>query len=231
MHQLGRGTRREPGGVQRRVLQDFAQRRIRNTLRCRRNQCRTHDAGAVVPRMLASVRQHRHAAHRMADQHDRPARCDHLQHRLQVLTELGDRVGLRRRLSGATVPALIVEDHPDVGTPLLAQPHALKMESAHAQTESVCEHHCQCRILGPDLAHRQGHPVGGGHHAAPVVVQRFEILAGERIVDDRAPGQLPRNRHRGDRADRAQSRGTRQPRIAGARITSAQRFRLRGRSW
>ena len=72
--------------------------------------------------------------------------------------------------------ALVVEHHPDLDPPLLGEPRPLKVEGAHAQTESVREDHGQRRVLGPDLADRQRHPVGGGHHAATVGVEQFEVL-------------------------------------------------------
>ena len=102
----------------------------------------------------------------------RPARRHRLQHGLQVLAQLGQRVGLGRGLTGLAVPALVVEDHPHARTPLIAQPHPLEMERAHAQTESVDEDHRHLRIHRAGLADRQRHPVGGGHDVTAIAVQR-----------------------------------------------------------
>ena len=107
--------------------------------------------------------------------------------------------------------ALVVEDHPDLRTPLVGQPDALKVEGAHTKTESVREHHGQWRVSGTDLAHRQRHPVGGCHHIAAVAVERLEILVDVRVFDYRTPSHRAGHRNPGDGAYRAQARGTCKP--------------------
>ena len=107
--------------------------------------------------------------------------------------------------------ALVVEHHPHLRTPLLGQPCPLKVEGSHAQTEAVREYHGQRSVFGSDLADRQRHPVGGGHHAAAVDVQQLEILAGVGIVGGDPPAHGPGDRHARDRADRGQPGGPRQP--------------------
>ncbi len=79
--------------------------------------------------------------------------------------------------------ALVVEDHSDLWTPLVGQPHALKVKGAHAKTESVREYHGQWRVGGPDLAHRQRHAVGRRHQIAAVTVECLEILVGVGVFD------------------------------------------------
>ena len=225
-HRLGRaagavhGLRgvadREPSGLQGRVLEDLPERRPRNTFGGRGNQRRADDAGGIAPRVLPGVRQHGHAAHRMPDQHHRPLGRRHGEHGFQVLAQLLDGVGVRRGLRRLAVPALVVEHHPDLWAPLLLESCPLKVEGAHAQTESVREHHRQRRVLRTDLTHRQIHPVGRGHHGAAVGVEQLEILALVGIVARGAPGHRPRDGHSGDGAHRSQPRGTRQP--AGVRF-------------
>jgi hypothetical protein len=85
------------------------------------------------------------------------------------------------------VAALVVEDHPDLWTPLIGQPHALKVEGAHSKTEPVREHHGHWRVGGPDLAHRQRHAIGRRHHIAAVAIERLEILVGIGVFDYRTP--------------------------------------------
>ena len=159
---FGRISGGEPRGLQRRIFQDLTQRRRGNALRPLRKSC----AAPTMPvpyrlRELPGVRQHRHAAHRMADQHTGragPSPCSTVS---RSLTELGDGVGARvRRVAGPAVPALVVEHHPDLVTPLLGEPRALKVERAHAQTEAVGEHDGQRRIGGPDLPTARSTPSG-----------------------------------------------------------------------
>ena len=75
----------------------------------------------------------------MPDQHHRAAGGHHREHALEVLAQLFDGVGVRWRLPGLAVPALVVENHADLLTPLLAEPGALKMERSHPKAESVRE--------------------------------------------------------------------------------------------
>ena len=98
------------------------------------------------------------------------------------LAQLLDGVGVRRCLRRLAVAALVVEHHPHLRAPLLFEPCPLKVEGAHPQTESVREHHRQRRLLGSDLAHREIHPVGCGHHGAAVGVEQLEILALVKII-------------------------------------------------
>src|SRR6202012_5028540 len=101
---------------------------------------------------------------------------------------------------------------PDLWTPLLGQPHPLKVERSHAKTEAVGKHHGQWRVGGPDFTHRKVYSVRSGHQITAVTVERLEILVGERVVDHRTPVQH-RMRHcgAGDGADCADSGGTGQP--------------------
>ncbi len=83
--------------------------------------------------------------------------------------------------AGLAVAALVVEDHSHVRPPLLAEPAALKVEGAHAQTESVDEDHGQLRVDRSGFADRQWHPVGRRDDVAAIVVHKIEILIGIRI--------------------------------------------------
>jgi hypothetical protein len=110
------------------------------------------------------------------------------------------------------VATLVVEDHPDLRTPLLRQPDALKVEGAHAKTEAMGEDDGQRRVGGPDLADREVDTVGGGHQIAAVAVERLEIFVRERVVDDSAPVEHRAGHGRpGDGAYRTDSGGTGQP--------------------
>ena len=185
---------------------------------------------------LPGVRHHRHTAHRMADQHDRPARRCHLQHGFQVLAQLGQRVGLGLTFTGLAVPTLVIEDHPHLRTQNLTEPRPLKVEGAHAQTESVGEDHGQRGVHRAGLAHRQRNPVGGRHDLAAIAVQSLEILIGPRIFtrggsfDDRLAG-----RGADEGGDGGQPGAARQPCLAFGRLRGfGQRLtglRPRGRFW
>ena len=140
-------------------------------------------------------------------------------------------LGVSFQLSFAAVAALVVEDHSDLRAPLVGQPHALKVEGAHAKAESVREHHGQWRISRPDLAYRQRHAIGRCHYVTPVAVERLEILVGIRVFDFRLPRHRAGHRDSGDGAHRAQARGTCQPsrqpdpvHVGAVMIFTAQRF-------
>jgi len=188
---------------------------------------------AVLVGELAGVRQHRHAAHRVPDQHDHPAWRDRLQHGFQVVAELGQRVGLGRAFAGAPVPALVVEDHPDLMTQPVGEAGPLKMEGAHAQAESVDEDQGHLRIHRAGFADRQLHPVGRGHLMAAVAVERVEILIGVRVFDfDGALGHRAAGRGSDDGGYRGHPGAARKPSpapVAPAGSVRAQRFRPRDR--
>ena len=84
--------------LERRVLQDLAQRRARNPFGRRGDERRADDAGGIALRELPRVRQHGHAAHRMSDQHHRAPRRHHGEHGFQVLAQL------RRRCRSPVTP-------------------------------------------------------------------------------------------------------------------------------
>ena len=150
VHQLGGRPGGEPNRFQCRVFQQLAQRRPAHPFGGRGNQCRADNPAAVLLRKLPGMRQHRHAAHRMADQHDHPARRYGLQHGLQVLAQLGERVGLGVGLAGLSMPALVVEGHLHVSSPVLGKAPTLKVKGAHAQTESMDEDDGQRSVFRAD---------------------------------------------------------------------------------
>ena len=64
-------------------------------------------------RLLLGQRHDRHAAHRVADQHERAVRRERAQHRGEVVAELVDRAARPRRPLGAPVAALVVDHLPE----------------------------------------------------------------------------------------------------------------------
>ena len=228
--EFGRRSRGAPNSFERRVIQNLPEWRLGHPFGRGRDQRRPGDPAAIVLRELPGMRQHRHPAHRMADQHDRAPRRDHLQHGLQVLAQLCHRVGFRRGFTGPAVTALVIEDHSNLGSPFLGQPDALKVKGAHAKAESVGEHDGQWCVGGPHLAHREGHAVGSGHQIAAVTVECLEILVGIGIVEDGTPSHRAGHSDSGDGAERTHSCSTCQPPcqplvyVGAVNIVTAQRF-------
>ena len=64
-----------------------------------------HDVGVLPDEAID-----RHAAHRVADEHDRPARAGRVEDGREVAAELGDGAVLEGGVAGAAVPALVVAD-------------------------------------------------------------------------------------------------------------------------
>ena len=122
-------------------------------------------------RELTRVGQHRHRTHGVTHQDHRPARNNHLQNGFQIQTQLPDGVGLDRGLRGLSVPALVVEHHPDLITPALGQGGALKVKRSHPKTESMREHHGQWRGHRTDFADHQGGAVRRGDDTSPIGVE------------------------------------------------------------
>ncbi|MDT5247881.1 MAG: hypothetical protein QOJ28_515 [Mycobacterium sp.] len=137
----------------------------------------------------------------MADKHDRSVRRHDRQHGFEVPTELFDGERLRRGIPGLPVAALVVEHHAHLRSPLLDEPHPLKVEGAHAQRESVGEDDRQRSILGPDLADRQRYPVRRGDHATAVRIEQKEVLIGVWVVGGHAAGQRTDRRGTGKSTD------------------------------
>ena len=79
--------------------------------------------------VLPGVRHHRHAAHRVPDEHHRPAGAGGVHDGGEVAAELGHRAVLERRLARAAVPALVVGDDPEAG---VDQGPALQHPALHA---------------------------------------------------------------------------------------------------
>jgi hypothetical protein len=106
---------------------------------------------------------------------------------------------------------MIVEDHPDLRTPLRRQPRPLKVKGAHPQTKAVGEHDGERRIDRPDLPDGKRHTIGRGDHVAAVRAEQAEVLPTVGIVVGGASREGAGYRHPGDAADRGQSGRTRQP--------------------
>ena len=147
----------------------------------------------------------------MAHEHDGSARRHHRQHGLQIPAQLRHGVRIRRRLARLAVSSLVVEDHPNLGAPLLGQPRALKMEGAHAQTEAVSEDDRQTGVLVPHLAHRQRHTIGGGDDDAAIGVEKPEILVFVGVLAADAAAQRAGDRHRRGGSHGGHARRARQP--------------------
>ena len=141
----------------------------------------------------------------MANQHDRPVGRHHRQHGFEILTELFDGERLRWGIPRLPVAAVIVEHHAYLRPPLLGKPCPLKVEGAHAQTESVGEDHGQRSVLGSDLANCQRHSVRGGDNAPAVGVEQEEVLVGVGVVGGHSAGQRAGDRGAGKPADRGKS--------------------------
>ena len=113
--------------------------------------------------------QDRYAAHRVTDQHDRSGRHQCAEHGVQIAAELVDRRQLRVAVLGATVAALIVEDHPDGIAELFPHALPLEVERVHIQRVSVDEHDSERRVDRTHFLVVQARAVVSDHRALPVV--------------------------------------------------------------
>ncbi len=138
------------------------------------HQRRADHPGAEQPRPAGGQLQQRHAAHRVPDQHDRPARHPGVQHRHQVVGQLVDGGAVGVPAGGGPVPALVVEDQSGLrgvavaGGQRPAQVAALERPRGHRQGVAVHEDDGQRGVLGADLLHVQQHAVGGVHQLGAV---------------------------------------------------------------
>ena len=100
----GRGPAQRPAGGGRHAEGDLGQPTGRG-----RDQGDADDPLAEQLGVLLGQRHDRHAAHRVADQHDRPGRRGGLEHGEQVAAELVDGGVLVAPATGAAVAALVPE--------------------------------------------------------------------------------------------------------------------------
>lgn len=125
-----------------------------------RDECDADDASADLVRVLAGVGQHGHAAHRVADEDDRPGRGDSVDNNPQIVTELLEVVGLPGCRGGVAVAAVVVADDP--GATVSAQQRVADVSPGlGAQAMSVQEHDCEVRISWAVFANRKCDTVFG----------------------------------------------------------------------
>ena len=151
----------------------------------RREQSHPDDAGPEQLRSGVSQRHDRHAAHRVADQDDRPAGRHGLKHGGQITTQLIDRRALRAAATGSPVRPVVVEHQPAgvVGR----QGLPLVVPDGHLLYVAVNENNCWAGAFRSDLLDVQRHPVVGADPAGPIGGQREERLLGVGIRTQPGP--------------------------------------------
>ena len=146
------------------------------------DQADADDAVAEQLGVLLGQRDDGHAAHRVADQHDRALGHGHVEHAQQVVAELLDVGVLLARPAGAAVGALVVED----GADQAAVGRALEVPRVLVERVAVHEDDGE---LGVPTA--RPHALAAGHRGVELVdldVQGYAVVGdhGQRLGAERA---------------------------------------------
>ena len=145
------------------------------------------DPVAEQLRVLLGQRHDRHAAHRVADEHDRPGGRGGLEHGEQVVAELVDRGVLDRAAAGAAVAALV----PEHQAAQVGQVAPLVVPAVLVEGQAVAEHDRDRRLRLAPCAGR-----GAGRRPRRAGRRRRRRSPGRRCRAARRTARRPRGRPR-----------------------------------